>query len=64
MKQGLWEVLETSRIVSARPCFCRASDTVYVKLQEDFRVFAKYFFNLLLPSHPINGALRKNLRVF
>jgi hypothetical protein len=64
MKKGLGEVLGTSQIVDARPCFCRALDTVYVKLLENFRVFAKYFFNLLLPSPLFNGAPGENLRVF
>ncbi len=63
MKTGLGELRKIRRIVCARDCFCRALDTVYVKLSENFRVFAKYFSNLAALLDSINGAPGKNLRV-
>jgi hypothetical protein len=65
MKTGLGDAGKTGRIVDARRCFCRALDTVYVKLSANFRVFAKYFFNLLLPfSLPVTAHSKRTLGLF
>lgn len=59
MKKGLVESRKFRLIVCARLRFCRAFDTVYVKLEENFRLFAKYFSRFAALSTRLTARLAR-----